>query len=393
MGSVYSGRLMRFYATVILMITSANALYVVVPLYAYSIGASQIEIGLIGAVYWAAQIPLQPIMGRLSSRIGSRVLLLIGILGNGLLVALLPFSHLVWQLLVIRVAQGAFISAFWPATRTFAADEAPPMKVGEVMGLYGVAMSLGSMAGPFFGGYISDNYGFYYGFVMAFLTPIMALFPILMTLRPRGQTKKFEAIEQVKKIEKTGITDLGYESRILLIALMALFIEGLTFGITDSIFPVYLSILKFTKTTIGIMLTTQSLALLIAQWIGGRLSDRASRTLLATIGVILCTSIGGIALIQSFPGLLVIMLMVGTGAGLLYPAGLALISELSSKRKGMSFGLFGSASTAGMAFGSQVGGALAQYFGLTAPYYMAFVVVVSVALILVVLHRRHMSHS
>ena len=224
------------------MITSVNALYVVLPLYAYSIGASQIEIGLIGAVYWAVQIPLQPLMGKLSNKISNKVMLLIGICGNGLLIMFLPLSHYVWQLIVIRLVQGAFISAFWPSTRTFAADEAPPMKVGEVMGLYGVAMSLGSMVGPFFGGYISDNFGFYYGFVMAFLMPIMALFPILVTLRSRDQMKKLEAKEQFKNDERTGKTDSGYENRILIIALMALFVEGLTWGITGSVFPVYLNI-------------------------------------------------------------------------------------------------------------------------------------------------------
>ena len=389
LGSVYGGKLTRFYTAVFFTNVSLTALYLLVPLYAYSIGASQIEIGLISAVYWIAQLLLQPIFGRILGKVSNRVLLLIGIGGQGLPAIFLLFSNSVWQLLVIRLLQGVFISVFWPATRSMAADEAPPRRIGEVIGLYGVAMGLGGMAGPFFGGYISDNSGFFYAFMVANLAPAIALLPLLTGWKSEGQYKKTEVVNKNKTRDKIP----GYERRILLIALLALFIHGLTYGISNSIFPVYLNILRFTKTDIGTLLMIQGLATMISQWIGGRLSDRISRTFITTLGVAFCISIGAIALEQSFAGLLVIMLTIGFGAGILYPAGLALVSELSSKRKGIGFGLFGSATTAGMAFGSQVGGALAQYTGLTAPYYVASAVTVSVTLTLVFLHRRHTNLS
>ena len=112
MGSVYSGKLTRFYAAVFFTNISLTALYLLVPLYAYSIGASQIEIGLISAAYWIAQILLQPIFGRKLGKVSNRLLLLVGIGGHGLSAAFLLFSNAIWQLLAIRILQGVFISVF-----------------------------------------------------------------------------------------------------------------------------------------------------------------------------------------------------------------------------------------------------------------------------------------
>jgi MFS family permease len=125
-----------------------------------------------------------------------------------------------------------------------------------------------------------------------------------------------------------------------------------------------------------------------SQWLGGRLSDRYSRTQLATLGVAFSVTMGAIPLVNSFSGFALVIFAATFGVGVSYTAGLTLISELSQKRKGIGFGLFGSASTAGLAFGSQVGGAIAQYVALTAPYYFAAAVTASVALVLYYMYRK-----
>jgi MFS transporter, DHA1 family, multidrug resistance protein len=378
---------MRFYAVVFLEIVTDTSLYLIIPLYAHSLGASQIEVGLIGAVFWAAQIPFQPLFGRFSSIRTQRILLLVGMGGNGLLILFFPLSRDLSGLILIRFLQGIFGSAFWVATRYVAAEEAPRSRVGAVMGLYGVSMGFAGMLGPFLAGYVIDGYGFISAFFTALTFAILALLPMSIGWRPRGKPEGDE-IRADSQSEKTFPEDRGKETRILLIACLPLFIWGLGAGIANSIFPVYLSILSFASTDIGIILMIRSVSLLISQWLGGRLSDRFNRNMLATLGVTLSITIGAIPLVNSFAGFALVLFASSFGVGVSYSVGLTLISDLSRKRKGIGFGLFGSASTAGMAIGSQVGGAIAQYTVLTAPYYFASAVTTLVALLLYYLYRK-----
>ena len=386
MGNVYSGNLIRFYATVFLAVVTDTTLYLSVPLYAHSMGASQIEIGLIGAVFWAAQIPFQTLFGRFSSLRTQRFLSLIGIGGNGFLTIFFPFSKNIWSLVIIRFLQGIFDSAFWMGTRYVASEEAPRSRVGEVMGLYGVSMGLAGMLGPFLSGYIINGYGFLYSFIMTITFSTLALFPMSIGWKTRRPIESDDRRGENRSNDERSLKDKKHETRILWIACMPLFVWGLGAGIANSIFPVYLNILSFPSTDIGIILAVRSVAQLTSQWIGGKLSDRFDRTLLAALGVALSITIGAIPLVSSFSGFSVVLSVASFGVGISYTAGLTLISDLSRKRKGIGYGLFGAASTAGMAFGAQVGGATAQYLSLTAPYYIASAITALVASVLFYLH-------
>ena len=88
MESVYSGNLMRLYAVIFLQFVCDTALFLAVPLYSYSNGLSQLEIGLVGAVYSIIQIPLQPFFGRFSGVRIQRLLLITGIGGQFVLALL-----------------------------------------------------------------------------------------------------------------------------------------------------------------------------------------------------------------------------------------------------------------------------------------------------------------
>jgi len=242
--------------------------------------------------------------------------------------------------------------------------------------------------GPSMAGYVLDGYGFISAFLTATAFSILALLPMSIGWRSKSEFETHEESISTES-EKLSPEDRSKETRIIVIACLPLFIWGLLSGITNSVFPVYLSILGFASTGIGIVLMIRSVSLLISQWLGGRLSDRFNRYTLATLGVAFSISIGMIPLVNSFAGFSLVQFVSSFGVGISYSVGLTLISDLSRKRKGMGFGLFGSASTAGMAIGSQLGGAIAQYIALTAPYYFASAVTASVALLLFCLCRKN----
>jgi MFS family permease len=388
LGSVYSSNLMRFYAVVFFQIAADTGLYLAVPLYSHSLGINQIEVGLISAIYWAAQIPSQPYFGKFTTMKTQRRLLLAGVGGQCILTLFFPLSRGLWGLLLIRFLQGIFSSAFWMATRYVAAEEAPRPRVGAVMGMYGVSMGLAGMVGPTLAGYSITSFGFIPAFLSTALFSSLAFLPMWIRWKPRKKAEGEAELGTLESTRQPSKEDRRNETRILWIACLPLFIWGMGAGMANSIFPVYLNILTFPAATIGLIQMMRSGSLMSSQWLGGRLSDRFSRTMLATLGVAFSVTLGAIPLVNSFAGFGAVIFAASFGVGVSYTAGLTLIAELSSKRKGIGFGLFGSASTAGLAFGSQVGGAIAQYVTLTAPYYFAAAISAVTAIVLYYLHRK-----
>ena len=80
--------------------------------------------------------------------------------------------------------------------------------------------------------------------------------------------------------------------------------------------------------------------------------------------------------------------MVGLGTAIIVPTSRAAVLELSSAKRGSYIGLYESIATGGMSSGSFLGGALAGYVALEAPYYFSAIMAVAVILLLTYFVRR-----
>ncbi|MBD3940079.1 MFS transporter [Microbacterium sp. NEAU-LLC] len=115
------------------------------------IGLSLLGLGAVLALYDVAEVLLKPIFGALSDRIGTKPVIVGGLLGfvAASLIALISPTPLVLGL--ARLGQGAAASAFSPASSAAVARLAGKERLGRYFGRYGAWKSLGYVLGPLIG--------------------------------------------------------------------------------------------------------------------------------------------------------------------------------------------------------------------------------------------------
>jgi multidrug resistance protein len=174
--------------TVFLDLLGFGLVIPILPLYAKTLHASDVETGFLLAIYSVMQLFFSPILGRLSDSAGRRPILLISIFGScgsQLGYALAPSFP--W--LVVARAFAGICGANVTAAQAYIADVTDAKERAAGMGLLGSAMGLGFVFGPTLGGLLgqrSPTLPFFVASGLAALNLILALI-ILREPRPAGE--------------------------------------------------------------------------------------------------------------------------------------------------------------------------------------------------------------
>ncbi len=142
-----------------------------------------------------------PIVGKLSDLYGRRTFYLAG------LVVFMVGSLVAWQaqnfgmLVAARAIQGLGMGTLMPLSQTIIGDIIPPRQRGKYQGLMGSVFGLTSVAGPLAGGWITDNWGWRYLFLVSVPFGIVALFVI-------GAFLKLDQPRRDATIDVAGIVTL-----------------------------------------------------------------------------------------------------------------------------------------------------------------------------------------
>jgi MFS family permease len=388
-GNEYNSSLIRIYLLIFLFSLSVSVTFIAIPLLAYSLNASQLEIGLLGSVYTGIQIPLSIYFGKLSDKIGRVKLLTISLMCASFSMVLLTLNNSLLLLFFIRGLGGLAAAIFWPVSGALSADKAPGDKMVKVMGLSSVAFGISSIIGPSISGLLID---YFQNFTTTFLvgTAIsLASYPVLLSLsRIDGKIQKSNYDTQ-QKSSKIGTTLDKREKTVLAWSMIAIVFYGFTSGGLWNLFPVYSVIVGFSKIVTGLFQTIASVMSVVMFFAIGRLSGRVSKITLCTVGSALCISIILVALSREFLTLAFAVAMFGLGTGIIYPTARAAVMELSSKKRGYYIGIYEGITTTGMATGALLGGTLANYIALESPYYLYSVMAVVVTLTLIIFYRRN----
>lgn len=114
------------------------------------IGLDLLTLGLLLALYDLAEVFLKPVFGSLSDRIGSKPVVVGGLLAFAVASSVGLAIQAPWALAVARLGQGAAASAFSPASSASVARLAGPL-TGRYFGRYGSWKGLGYAIGPLLG--------------------------------------------------------------------------------------------------------------------------------------------------------------------------------------------------------------------------------------------------
>ena len=134
----------------VIILIDLLGLTIIIPLmslYAVSYGANASTIGLLGAVYPAAQVIGAPFLGRLSDRFGRKPILIISQIGTFSGFLLLGLAGSLWMIFLARVIDG--LSGANIATAQAVISDSTSVKTRtQGLGLVGAAFGLGFIIGP-----------------------------------------------------------------------------------------------------------------------------------------------------------------------------------------------------------------------------------------------------
>jgi MFS family permease len=136
----------------------------VLPLYIEHLGVQNIEeieqwSGIAFGVTFIIMAIASPIWGQAADRYGRKPMLLRASLGMAIVIACMGFVQNVYQLVGLRLIQGA-VSGFISAAITLIATQVPKERAGWALGTLSTGAVGGMLLGPLVGGYLAETWGF-----------------------------------------------------------------------------------------------------------------------------------------------------------------------------------------------------------------------------------------
>lgn len=102
---------------------------------------------------------ISPVWGRLADRYGRKPMCLRAALGMAIVLGAMGLVTNVWQLIGLRMVQGAF-AAFISNSNALIATETPKEKSGGDIGVMAAGATGGNLLGPFLGGTLSSIFSY-----------------------------------------------------------------------------------------------------------------------------------------------------------------------------------------------------------------------------------------
>lgn len=156
------------------------------PLYAYQLGMSLVEIGFLTSVSLTVSILLKPAIGSLADRFGFKRTLATAIGVRSLVAFLLVFAVIPWHLYLIRAIHGSSKSMRDPAANALIAESGGKKRIASSFAWYQTAKSMAGSGGKALAGVLltltASNFAAVFG--VAFLLSILPLVAVIRFVRP-----------------------------------------------------------------------------------------------------------------------------------------------------------------------------------------------------------------
>jgi DHA2 family multidrug resistance protein len=167
-----------------------------------SMSASQDEIDWVLTSYIIAAAICTAPTGFLVERFGRTRIYVVSIVGFTVASALCGASQTVYQIVLCRLLQGAFGAALIPLSQTVLLEMFPREKRGAAMSLWGLGVQVGPIAGPFVGGFLTQNFSWRWVFYVNVPFGIIATLGLLVFLK---ETK----VNRVLRVDWLGFAALS----------------------------------------------------------------------------------------------------------------------------------------------------------------------------------------
>ncbi|MGQ9460392.1 MAG: MFS transporter [Candidatus Bathyarchaeaceae archaeon] len=333
---------------------AVSASYLFVPILAKELGASDIQLGFIGAVYGLAIFGSSYLFGRASDVYDRKFFLHLG-LGVSALTFLLqvftdpyfvaPFLANPWLLALTRGLAGFSIGIF-PAALTAYVYES-----GNALGRFSSFGALGWAVGNFAAGLVAMYWGAFMlssvclllAFLVSFTIPIVSSPHLNVPFFPKSVIKKNWHLYLAFFMRHTGANCIWI------------------------IYPLYIGSLGGDRFWVGVIYTVNT----ASQFLVMRFVDRFRYRTLINVGLILSfVTFFTFTLAQNFYQLIPIQILLACSWSCLYVGSLLHLMKHNIERATCT-GMLSSVINLAIVFGALMGGAISQLFGFKATMYAA----------------------
>ena len=351
-----------FYTLNLSVFTSMLGMGIVIPfmpIYAKTLGATGISIGIFFASFPLAQMLFMPMIGRLSDRHGRKAFIAVGLFLSSLMSLWYVYAPNIVYLTIGRFLQGAAVALIIPIATAYVGDIAPPDKRGTMMGVFNLFLTGSIGIGPLAGGWLSDTYGMESSFYWMGALNLVAVVMVLIFL-PNSQAAEHTVKQPVsyrELLKRTGVKGL------------ALFrmVNTIQMGLWFSFLPLLaVEVLQLNNTQIGWTIACYMLVSSLVQVPFGRMADRFDKRLLIILGGLSGSVVFAMVFFaQNFWHLMLIAGVTGAMGALAMPALTALAAEEGSDgNMGAIMGVLNMAMSVGMMLGPVLAGLFSDLSGL-----------------------------
>jgi MFS family permease len=347
------------------------------PIFAATLGASDLLLGMIVSVSTLTGLALKPLIGLLSDRWGRRAWLLAGTA----FFAFMPFAYSFIatpaQLFGVRIVHGLATAIYGPVTLAYVAEQSG-VRRAEGLGWFGIARSGGYIVGPALAGWLllwlpPEQVFTVSGFLAcAAFVPVFVLGESTRTTNGRLPLRQAKVRRQLQMFNSNASTALTAAAKtpalwlagaLELIAFMGLYAA-------KAFLPLYALDNQVNVAVIGSFFALQEAVHVLGKPVAGRWADGVGYRRIIGGGMMLMAMT--LALLSSGPSALALLALavpLGTAQALIFPATAALLAvQAPPAHLGTAMGLLGSMQNGGKVAGPLAAGTLLLFMDYRAMF-------------------------
>jgi MFS family permease len=331
-----------------------------VTLNAIRLGASPLQLGIIGMVWPAIFSVSALIAGPFSDRIPRWILPVAGSAIASIAYIMVYFANSPLHLMLIGLPAGIGLSCVWPPIEAWIADLSSPQNIRRNVGYFNLSWSIGAAPGPLIAG-MAFRAGV--GLPLTIVIGLIVVSALIVVIWARKAVP--DHYEEV--VAEDGELSRGF----LYLAWIANVATYFTIGVMRSLFPKLGEQIGMGTPSIGGLLSLITFSQVVTFAILAKTSRWHYRLvpIFTSQAILLFSSL----MVYSLSGvgeLAPIMVLIGGCTGITYYSSIYYSLNTSGSR-GARSGIHEALIGVGIVLGPLTGGIVAQYWGLRAPYLLA----------------------
>jgi MFS family permease len=251
-----------------------NVLFAVQPLVQKEFLINKTQVGYLTSAFLLCYMVTAPLTGPLADRYSRRRIIALGAALWSGLTLLTAVTHTYHELLVRHTLVGVGEAVFSTIAPTFVADLFPEKQRGRILGIFYLAIPVGSAAGYLLGGYLAPIHGWRFPFYIAAVPGF--LLALVMWFMPEPERGQFDAPLPPSRDTIMGLfSNPAFWTATLGMAMMTFSLGGLQVWMPSFLSQERGYTLESANTVFGIIIVVDGvLATLLGGWLGDSLLPR-----------------------------------------------------------------------------------------------------------------------